>query len=139
MNVIAAVWLTGLSIIYARVWWHFRGSRSKWWRVLTGRSAIGRLRPVRHVNPDGSKGGWVGRSALVAETAFVERSAVVRGFATVHDGACICKGARVFGVAEVYGDAIVGPEVRVWQGFFGGRALVLSSEYHKVKGFEVIM
>lgn len=55
----------------------------------------------RHVNPDGSEGGWV------ADTAAVEPTAYVGHDARVYSSAWVGGEARVDGKAKVYEDAKV--------------------------------
>lgn len=102
--------------------------------------------PHRHINPDGSKGGWVGPRARVYGGVLVERGAIVRGSATVDSSAQILAGARVSGevlvcqrarvcrdamvsgVFEIRGDAIVGPGVTLHgSGSITRHTIVLSS------------
>lgn len=67
----------------------------------------------RHINPDGSAGGWVAETARVDTSATVEAGAVVLPGAVVgknavvRDGAFIAEGARVPDGHEVPGDTIV--------------------------------
>ena len=53
----------------------------------------------RHINPDGSIGGWVAETATVAPTAYIGINAQVSGTARVYGD------AQVFGTARVYGDS----------------------------------
>jgi len=55
----------------------------------------------RHLNPDGTLGGWV------AETAYAAPTAVVGADACVYDGAVVSGLARITGAAHVYGHASV--------------------------------
>ena len=61
----------------------------------------------RHINPDGTLGGWV------ADTAVVYGNAVVSGDARVYGDAVVYGNARVSGNARVYGDARVSGNARV--------------------------
>jgi hypothetical protein len=49
----------------------------------------------RHVNPDGSQGGWVGKNANVAPTVYVGRDAEVSGFSDITGDVKILDRARV--------------------------------------------
>jgi carbonic anhydrase/acetyltransferase-like protein (isoleucine patch superfamily) len=60
-----------------------------------------------HVNPDGSRGGWVAETASVDETVYVEHDACVYGHAHVLGNARVHGNARVSGEAYVLGDATV--------------------------------
>lgn len=68
----------------------------------------------RHVNPDGSVGGWVADTATVDATAHVGADAQVYGNARVSDTAQVYDTARVSGNARVSGDAQVYGEARVF-------------------------
>jgi hypothetical protein len=57
----------------------------------------------RHINPDGTEGGWVANTATVAATAYVGPDAQVYGNARVFDNARVFGKARVSGNAWVYG------------------------------------
>ena len=61
----------------------------------------------RHINPDGSTGGWVANSAQVYGNAWVYGDAQVSGDARVSDNARVFGNAQVFGDAWVYGNARV--------------------------------
>ncbi len=61
----------------------------------------GLVRACRHRNPDGSRGGWVAKTAYVAETAYVGP------FARVYENARVVDNARVEDYADVHGNAIV--------------------------------
>ena len=61
----------------------------------------------RHVNPDGSEGGWVADTATVEPTAYVGPDAQVFENARVGGDAQVYGTARVFGTALVYGTARV--------------------------------
>jgi len=79
----------------------------------------GQVRAARHVNPDGSQGGWVADSAHVDMDTYVSPTAAVFGNARVF-GACrieadaavldfarVADGARISGSAQVRGTASV--------------------------------
>jgi len=59
----------------------------------------------RHVNPDGSMGGWVAITAKVDDTAFINEDACVYGNAQVWDTARVCHASKVYGWAKVSGEA----------------------------------
>src|SRR3989344_3942926 len=61
----------------------------------------------RHVNPNGSKGGWVADTAKVEATVYVWPDAAVFGYAQVSENARVYGYAQVYGSARVYGDAQV--------------------------------
>ena len=61
----------------------------------------------RHVNPDGSLGGWVANTAKVDASAQVSDTAQVSGSAQVFGEAWVSGKARVFGKAWVFGEAQV--------------------------------
>lgn len=79
----------------------------------------------RHLNPDGTIGGWVADTARVSPAAQVMPFAVVFGYALVMGGACVAGNARVFGHAVIANGALVTGQARVFE-----RAVVysLSSE-----------
>lgn len=68
----------------------------------------------RHINPDGSEGGWVSDTAHVDPTCFIGRDACVYDeaqvldFARIEDEAKICGNARISGNAKVSSYAYVG-------------------------------
>lgn len=74
---------------------------------------------ARHVNRDGTIGGWVDATARVAKTATVDPDAQVLGLARVYEKARIREDAVVGGLAKVGGRAVVGGQARV-----NGRARV---------------
>lgn len=61
----------------------------------------------RHINPDGTVGGWV------ADTAFVASSAYVGQYAKVYGKAHVCGHARIDECAQVYGSACVFDEAEI--------------------------
>jgi UDP-3-O-[3-hydroxymyristoyl] glucosamine N-acyltransferase len=73
----------------------------------------------RHINPDGSIGGWVADTAFVEESVYMGGDARVFGLATIDDNvqvfdeseiygeAYICDNARIYGKAKIYGDAFI--------------------------------
>ena len=73
----------------------------------------------RHVNPDGSEGGWVAETAWVYGDArvfgdaWVFCTARVYGTARVFGNAWVSGDAWVYGTARVYGDAWVSGDARV--------------------------
>ena len=67
----------------------------------------------RHVNPDGTEGGWVAETAHVAETATVTSGATVRGCAQVRDYARVTDSARVSGDALVCDNAQISDNAQV--------------------------
>jgi len=77
----------------------------------------------QHTNPDGSTGGWVADTALVAGTAHLDDTAIVHGAARVSQDAQVLHGSRVFGNAIVRGSSILRD-----QSFVSGTAQVLGGE-----------
>lgn len=72
------------------------------------------LRYRRHINPDGTQGGWVSIDAHVAKTVYVGRDAKVNGIARVKGRARILDQANVSGNVE--GDSVVCDQARVGEG-----------------------
>lgn len=83
----------------------------------------GAVSAQRHVNPDGSIGGWVARSAHVEDTATVDYDAEVFGNARVFGDARILDRAQVADNARVYDDAVVSGHARV-----GGNVRLIDAE-----------
>jgi hypothetical protein len=61
----------------------------------------------RHLNPDGSEGGWVADTATVEPTAYLGPASSVFGHARVCGHARVYGDASVFGHAELFADAQV--------------------------------
>ncbi len=74
----------------------------------------------RHLNPDGTSGGWIADSAQVAHTVYVAPSAQVFGHAIVGGRARLKDNAKVYGYAEVKGSAKLSEQAQV-----GGHAQVM--------------
>ena len=51
----------------------------------------------RHVNPDGSEGGWVADTTHVAKTAYIGPEAVIFGSAQICGSAQVCDNAQICG------------------------------------------
>ena len=68
----------------------------------------------RHVNTDGSLGGWVADTAKVAHTVYVGPHARVYGYAGVYDRAIIDSRARVSGYASVSNRAMIHGDAHVY-------------------------
>ncbi len=68
----------------------------------------------RHINPNGSIGGWVANSANVEKTACIEIEALVFGNSTILDNARIYDKAQIFGDAKVTNNAKVGGKAKVY-------------------------
>ena len=68
---------------------------------------FGPVAAARHVNPDGTLGGWVAVTASVADTVHVDPGARVYGNAQVFGTARVLRNAQVYGNAQVFGDASV--------------------------------
>lgn len=60
-----------------------------------------------HINPDGTKGGWVAETALVDDTCYISPDAEVYEFAQVRDRARILGSASIYGFSTVAGRAIL--------------------------------
>jgi carbonic anhydrase/acetyltransferase-like protein (isoleucine patch superfamily) len=86
----------------------------------------------RHKNFYGTIGGFVEKTAKVAETAYIGpkalvlNNALVYGDAKIYDNAWVSGHAEVFDDAKVYGDALVSGNARVSGG---------AEVYHKAKIF----
>ena len=97
----------------------------------------------RHINPDGSVGGWVADSAIVEPSATVRfyaqvygeaevfGDAQVYGFAKIFNKAKVYDKAKVHGIAEIHGNAEVFGFAEIWNSakiydnaFVGGQAKV---------------
>ena len=67
-----------------------------------------------HTNPDGSKGGFVAKTAYAAPTAYIEPNAMV------------CEAAKVAGHAEIYGNPVVSGKAKVY-----GKAVISGGRISK--------
>ena len=67
----------------------------------------GPVKAKRHVNPDGSLGGWVAATAKVDPTVYVGENAQVSGNAKVTGNAKVSGYAVVYGYAVVTGNAVI--------------------------------
>ena len=67
-----------------------------------------------HINPNGSKGGFVAATATVESTAFIGPNAAVCDTAQVRDTARVYDNAKVYGEARVYGKARVYGNAQVY-------------------------
>lgn len=79
----------------------------------------GEVSAHRHINPDGSIGGWVAETAFVEETAYIGKNAAIFGRAVVSDNAIVtdnakifdeafvCDNAKIYGNARINGDAFI--------------------------------
>ena len=103
------------------------GLRSAKQNVFNFEDGNGEVPAHRHVNPDGSVGGWVADTARVAETAYIGASARVYGYAGVFDKAEISGKARVYGYAHVSNKSVIHGQAHVY-----GMAIV--SEYAHIHG-----
>ena len=82
----------------------------------------------RHMNPDGSVGGWVATSAYVAASVHVGYDARVYGRANVADGVRIINEASVYGNANVSGLVRIREHARVYgNSVVSGNALIMGS------------
>jgi len=68
----------------------------------------------RHINPDGSIGGWVAESASVSPGVTVGKDAQVANKATVLHWAKVLDNAKVSGLAQVHGESEVSGNARVF-------------------------
>jgi NDP-sugar pyrophosphorylase family protein len=94
---------------------------------LPFRKLAGRIQPAEGLVRDDwtchcNGGGWVQKSAFVANTAFVGPYAIVSGDARVLDSAQIIDEASITDTAMVAGNAIVGGKSRV-----GGHARIIGT------------
>ena len=68
---------------------------------------MGQVPAHQHINPDGSRGGWVANTAKVSYTAYLEINATVFGHAWLSGE------AHVFDQAQIYGNACVHGSTRI--------------------------
>jgi len=68
----------------------------------------------RHVNPDGSIGGWVSYTAMVAPTVYVGEDAQVYGSAQVNGTVELLHNVRVYGSAYVHANALLYHDAKVF-------------------------
>ncbi len=91
----------------------------------------GPVEASRHVNPDGSLGGWVAvtahadEGAYVSETAFVLGNSRVFGNCRVEDEALVFDNARIHDGAQVAGEAMVGGDCTLMDVRVEGRARIM--------------
>lgn len=78
----------------------------------------------RHTNPDGSQGGWVAATAIVASTVYIAPTAEVFDQAQVTGHVKIFDNAKVFAYATVKGHAILADDARI-----AGRASIYGDAY----------
>jgi len=90
---------------------------------------------ARHINPDGSTGGWVAETATASTTAIIGRNAVVFGNANVSGNARIFEQARIHGRATVTDNAWVTGTAQVYDNamiagdaWIGGAALISDNQ-----------
>lgn len=67
----------------------------------------------RHLNPDGSIGGWVANTAVVLKDAYVAENALVFGRARILAPARIRRSARVFGHCRILAPVDVGERAEI--------------------------
>lgn len=58
-----------------------------------------------HINPDGTKGGWIAETALVEPTCYIAPDAEVYEFAQVRDNARLLGSSSAYGFAKIAGNA----------------------------------
>ncbi len=105
--------------------------------MLTFNFGNGHVLARRHVNPDGTAGGWVADTAYVAPSVFlgfeacvfefarVLDNAIVYGHAKVFGNACVKENAHIYGGACVYGNAGICDHAQVFgNSYVYGYALV---------------
>lgn len=68
----------------------------------------------RHINPNGSIGGWVADTAYVAPTVRVSLNARIFGYARVCDNAQILGSAKVYDHAQVLDNAILCDNTQIY-------------------------
>ena len=61
----------------------------------------------RHINPDGTNGGWVAETALVDDTCYIGHDAEVYEYAQVRNHASILGSAAAIGFSTIAGNATV--------------------------------
>lgn len=89
--------------------------------MITHDFGYGPVPAHRHINPDGSEGGWVADTAKVDNTVHVGRNAKIYESAQVFRSSQIYGSARVFGLAVVIASEVFG-SAKVF-----GRAMVFDS------------
>ncbi len=77
-----------------------------------------------HINPDGTKGGWVAETALVEDTCYVSPDAEVYEFAQVRDNARLLGSSSVYGFARIADNVILNDWAVATDG-----AMILGSTY----------
>lgn len=68
----------------------------------------------KHINQDGSEGGWVAATATVAPTVYMSKHSRVYGKADVSEEANVSGEAQVYGQAQVFGSALLYGKARVY-------------------------
>lgn len=90
----------------------------------------------QHLNPDGTKGGWVAETALVEKNCTVGPDAEVYEYAQVCDKASVLGSSAVYGFARVAGNAVINDWAAVNDGaivqgsaYIGNGAVICSDSY----------
>ena len=88
----------------------------------------------RHINPNGSEGGWVAMTATVLPHVYIGKEAKVFGSACVYDDAQIHGRARVFGNAKIYDFAFVSDNASIsgWSRVNGNSHICGNTRLHHV-------
>lgn len=69
----------------------------------------------RHINPDGSIGGWVAETVTIETTVYIGKNAAIFGYVTVRDKVRIYDEARVFDRAFICNEAKIYGESRIYE------------------------
>ena len=90
----------------------------------------------RHINPDGTSGGWVAETALVESTCYIGPDAEVYEFAQVRDTASILDSASVSGFSTIAGNATLADWSMIEDGaiiqgstYVGGTAIICGDSF----------
>jgi len=84
----------------------------------------------RHINPDGTVGGWVAETADVAKTAFVGVNARISDNARIYDNARISDNAQISGYARIYGNAWIYDNARISGGHWDMAPIYIQGSRH---------
>lgn len=82
----------------------------------------GKVSAHRHINPDGSFGGWVADTASVDSSVYVGENVLVYGLARVSEESTLSDNVHVFGKAQIFGkscisdNASVGDNAKIYGG-----------------------
>lgn len=65
------------------------------------------LKHYRHINPDGSAGGWLSRKAKIGKNVFIASEAVVSGETVIHDNVSLFGRILTKGKTEILSGAVL--------------------------------